>query len=64
MNTIEKQRDELAKFLKQGNRRASFVKPVPVSVKPSNEDARKLAQLRMNYDLQDKMVMSTGLMPG
>jgi hypothetical protein len=64
MNTIEKQRAELVKILAQSDRRGTFVKVVPVTVKPSTEDARKLAQLRMNYDLHDKTVMSTSLMPG
>lgn len=63
MNTIEKQRAELAKFLAQSDRRATFVKAVPVAVKPSNEDAKRLAQLRMNYDLQDKTAMASSLMP-
>jgi hypothetical protein len=64
MNNIEKQRAELAKILAQSERRGTFVKVVTETVKPSTEDARKLAQLRMNYDLHDKTVMSSSLMPG
>lgn len=63
MNTIEKQRAELAKLVAHGNQSGTFSKTVAVPAKTSTEDAKKLSQLRMNYDLQDKAVMPTSLMP-
>jgi hypothetical protein len=63
MSTIEQQRAELTKLLTQGNQSRTFSKAVAAPAKTSKEDAKKLAQLRMSYDLQDKAVMSSSLMP-
>jgi hypothetical protein len=55
MNAMKKQAADLTRLLAQTKQSGAFVHAVvPTQKAPSKDDAKKLAQLKMNYDREQR----------
>jgi hypothetical protein len=55
MDAMKKQAADLTKLLAQSKKKGAFVQVVvPAQKSSSKDDARKLAQLKMNYDREQR----------